>query len=231
MIHELRRLGQALLDLGIPPRCAGCGERDTWLCSDCQAGLGRLPAERCRRCALPGVPTQVCGSCYSAPPPFAALDAPFLHEGLARRLVLDLKYGGRRHLATPLATLAASAVAGTVEAVVPVPLHPNRRAERGFNQSELLAAGIAAQLGAPLAATALCRTRETRSQTGLSERERIANVQGAFEPTARLARARVLLVDDVCTTGATLAACARALHRAGAREVVAVTVTRAANLQ
>jgi len=231
VIGRLRQLGAGLLDLVIPPRCAGCGERDTWLCADCRAGLHRLPADRCRRCAQPGVPTRVCGNCYASPPPFVAVDAPFIHDGLARQLVLDLKYHGHRHLAGPLAELAAAAAPRDVEAVVPVPLHERRRAERGFNQSELLAAGVARAVGVPALPDALRRTRETRPQAGLSEAERIANVRGAFVPTAKLSRHRVLLVDDVCTTGATLAACARALHRAAVREVVALTVTRAANLQ
>jgi len=226
----VRELGARLLDLVIPPRCVGCGERDRWLCDECRTRLSALPAERCARCAAPGVPTHLCSACYRSPPPFDELRAPLLHDALARDLVLALKYRGHRHLAPILADIAAQCAPAGGEIVVPVPLHPTRRAERGFNQSELLAREIGARLGTPLAVDALTRQRETPSQTGLSAKEREANVRGAFVAPTRLDGRSVLLVDDVCTTGATLAACARTLKRAGAARVLAVTVTRAAGM-
>lgn len=226
----MRGLVARLLDLVIPPRCVGCGERDKWLCDQCAGSLTRLPVEHCARCAAPGVPTRVCGPCHRAPPAFDELRCPLLHRALARELVLSLKYRGHRHLAPLLGAIASELVPERVDLVVPVPLHPRRRAERGFNQSELVAREVSARRGLALDTGALVRERETPPQTGLSAREREANVRGAFVAARRLDGQTVLLVDDVCTTGATLGACARTLRRAGAVRVVAVTVTRAADM-
>ena len=217
-----------VLDLLLPPRCAGCGERESWLCPACADRMPRLGDQRCRVCArqLAG-DVQVCADCYRAPPPVERVHAAFRHDGLARQLVLDLKYRHRRHLAPDLGRLLALAAPGQIDALVPVPLHPRRRRERGFNQSELLARELSRRLGRPLLADRVRRTRDTAQQTGLSPRERLANVRGAFAIAGRLDGQRLLLVDDVCTTGATLYACAGALRAAGARSVVAAVFTRA----
>lgn len=149
------------------------------------------------------------------------------HDGVARQLVLGLKYRRGKHLAGPLADLVAPLVPAGVDALVPVPLHENRVRERGFNQSELLANELGARVGRPVLAAALNRVRETPSQTGLSPSERVENVRGAFAAAERLDGQHVLLVDDVCTTGATLYACARTLRRAGVASVQAIVATRA----
>ena len=219
-------VGARLLDVVIPPRCVGCGERDRWLCVDCRATLQPLPDDHCHQCAAPGVATRFCANCYRDPPPFEQLRVPFLHAGLARQILLDLKYRGHRHLAPLLADLLRPHLPAGIDAIVPVPLHSSRLAERGYNQSELLARS----LGPPVASGVLVRTRPTPPQAGLNQAERLANVRGAFAAPSRLDGRRVLLVDDVCTTGATLSACARTLRRAGAERVLAVTVTRAADM-
>jgi ComF family protein len=220
-----------MLDLLLPPRCAGCGERESWLCPACAAGLAPLGDRRCRLCAAPlGGDVTLCADCYRDPPPLERVQAAFRHEGLARELVLDLKYRGHRHLAPVLGELLAASAPRAVEGVdglVPVPLHPQRRRERGFNQSELLAEELGRRLRLPLVASSLRRTRDTAQQTGLSPGERRANVRGAFAVEGRLDGQRLLLVDDVCTTGATLYACARALRGAGAAAVAAAVFTRA----
>jgi ComF family protein len=217
-----------VLDLLIPPRCAGCGERESWLCPTCAAGLPRPEGRRCRVCALAlRGDVQVCADCYRDPPPIERVRAAFRHEGLARQLVLDLKYRRQRHLAPTLGGLLAAAAPRDVDAVVPIPLHPARRRERGFNQSELLAVELGRRLRRPVVGETVRRTRDTAQQTGLSPRERLANVRGAFAVDGRLDGGRLLLVDDVCTTGATLYACAGALRAAGAASVVAAVFTRA----
>jgi ComF family protein len=149
------------------------------------------------------------------------------YDGALRAIVHAIKYDGRRSLARPLATLMrerCADVLADVHCAVPVPLHPARRRERGFNQARDLACG----LGVPVC-LALTRTRATPTQTGLAASARRRNVRDAFAP-ARAARAVhgriVLLVDDVSTTGATLDACALALKAAGAREVRAITAAR-----
>jgi ComF family protein len=222
-------LATRLLDLLVPPRCAGCGRRDTWLCPLCRAGLPRLPEQSCHVCAAPvaGV-VQRCAECYREPPPVARVHAALRHDGVARQLVLGLKYRRGKHLVDPLADLIAPIAPGDVDVLVPVPLHASRIHARGFNQSELLAVALARRSGKPVAAGALVRVRETPSQAGLSPTQRVDNVRGAFAALDRLDGCSVLLVDDVCTTGATLYACARALKRGGATTVQAIVATRAA---
>jgi ComF family protein len=231
-LRLLGRLTGRLLDLPLPRRCLGCGARGAWVCPDCAEQLAPLPPSRCRVCAAPSSGTVVCPSCYRRPPRFDAVHAAYRHDGLARELVHALKYRQCRYLAPPLAgaMVAAFAPAQPPSVVVPVPLHPSRRAERGFNQSELLAGEVAAALGLELR-DGLERVRATASQTGLSPAERSANVRGAFAARLELPGAAVLLVDDVCTTGATLGAAASALRRAGAARVEALVATRAVNPQ
>ncbi|MBI4279244.1 MAG: ComF family protein [Armatimonadetes bacterium] len=154
------------------------------------------------------------------------------YEGVAKEAVHALKFGRRRALAGPLGTLMGTVAfrewgARPPDLVVPVPLHPARERERSFNQAHLLAVEVAAVLGAPLAPAALRRVRATPQQTGLAGDARRENVAGAFEAEAGAVRGRrILLVDDVMTTGATLEASAEPLRRAGAREVCAVVMAR-----
>jgi ComF family protein len=188
-----------------------------------------LPVDRCRICALPLSGVQVCPSCYGDPPRFDTLHAAFEHDALARDLIHRLKYDGFRHLAEPLASAALEALPAwpsAADCVLPVPLHPGRRRARGFNQADLLAVHVAARLGVPIEPSGLARTRSTDPQTGLTSRERRANVRGAFVARADLAAAHVLLVDDVCTTGATLDACAAALRAVGVERIEAIVVSR-----
>jgi ComF family protein len=226
----IERLTTTLLDLALPRRCLGCRARGEWVCRECARELPRLPDGRCRVCAVPLAGTLVCPSCYRRRPRFDAIHAPYRHDGLARELVHALKYDCQRHLARPLAEAALAAFAPPLpaELVMAVPLHPTRQLERGFNQSALLARVIARGLGLELR-DGLARVRATSSQTGLSPDERARNVRGAFAASGELPGARVVLVDDVCTTGATLDAAAAALRRAGATRVDALVVTRAVN--
>ena len=150
------------------------------------------------------------------------------YEGSLRAIVHALKYEGRRSLARPLATFMRTRgadVLGGADWVVPVPLHPSRRRERGFNQ----AADLARHLGLPIC-HALARIRETRTQTDLPAAARHRNVSGAFalapRAAARVSERVIVLVDDVSTTGATLEACAVVLKEAGAKEVRALTAAR-----
>jgi ComF family protein len=183
----------------------------------------------------------VCGACWQSiaaqTPPLVQVSAVIeraqaigLHEGALRSIIHALKYEGRRSLSTPLARLIRDRCGYVLEAAdvaVPVPLHPSRRRQRGFNQALDLARG----LGLPVR-RALRRVRATGSQTGLSASERHQNVRRAFAASrlpwrSRSIRGRVVvLVDDVSTTGATLEECARVLNDMGAREVRAVTAAR-----
>jgi ComF family protein len=200
-----------LLELLFPDRCAACGRGGGLLCARCRAGLRPYPAGE----AVVGLDGAVVG---------------WVFEGAVQRAVHALKYGRRRRVAGALADALADAV-GTRPpgaALLPVPLHGERLAERGFNQSAELARGLGRRWGMPVVDGALARARDTGHQAGLSRRERLSNVAGAFVwRGAGPPPATVVLVDDVLTTGATLAACAAALREAGAREVRAVALAGA----
>jgi len=195
-----------------PPRCAAC-----------DAPVPRL-AVFCPSCAST---VEVGGQ-------GGGDDAAFVYGGAVAQAIVRMKYESRPDLARPLGDLLWRSIAPRAGAlrdvlVVPVPLHPSRLAERGFNQSSLLARRVARHLGAPFAPLALARGRDTPKQATLDREARLANVAGAFrtrEP-ARVCGRAVLLVDDVSTTGATLEACAHALRAAGAGAVATAVLARA----
>ena len=224
------RLGQGLLDLLFPPRCVGCRRMGTWLCPSCLARVGRVESPSCERCGRPLPAPGLCPSCRAGNSALLGVRAPFFFEGAIQEAVHELKYRGRRVLAGPLGELRA-AYLGTLpwppSAIAPVPLHRQRERARGYNQAALLARALSARCGWPLLDGGLVRWRHTRPQVGLDGAARLENVRGAFrwegpEPPPR----RVLLLDDVCTTGATMEACAQALREAGAEEVRGLALAR-----
>ena len=224
----LRLLTGKSLDLLIPPRCAGCDRRETWLCEQCRETLEPIPEPCCTICSRPNVPTAICIDCYRNRPPYDVMRAPWIHTGLARALVHDLKFKGHRHLASVIAEQMYRLVDPGVNLIIPVPLHRDRLSERGYNQSALLAYEIGQRLHCAVECRLLTRTRSTRPQTGLTKPDRLANVRGAFTLTLRIASDQhILLVDDVSTTGATIIACADVLRRNGAHRISAVVATRA----
>ncbi len=220
-----RRLAGRLLDLALPPACAGCGEEGAALCEAC------LPALSARRGLPAGLPL---GMPSDVPLPLVQLEwcAPF--RGVVRDALHALKYAGERRLAAPLGAAAAArwaevAIGGDL--LVHVPVHAARRAVRGYDQAELLARAAATPLGLPVL-PALRRERATAPQFELDRSHRAANVRDAFAVDGSHAAAVtghwVVLVDDVATTGATLVACADALLAAGAVAVSALAVAREA---
>ncbi|MBW3660136.1 MAG: ComF family protein [Gemmatimonadetes bacterium] len=230
-MDRIASLGARLVDLLLPPLCLHCGAALSGarpgFCPGCLATLAPLSPVACRRCGLPrpGSPDS-CGRCGGWPEGLSAV-AGTRYRGVARTLVAGLKYSGWRHLAEPCAVTMADALTGParIELLVPVPLHPARRRERGFNQSRAIADALGRRLDLPVE-DALVRERPTTSQVGLGRAARRANVAGAFlpaPPARRAAGAVVGLVDDVATSGATLAAAAEPLLESGARAVVGAT--------
>jgi ComF family protein len=224
----LRPYLDALADLFYPQWCASCERRSSdLLCRPCFESLPWAGSPACQRCGLPAAfETPVCGACKNVDFAFETARAPLRYEGVGKEIVHALKYRGYTAVVEKLAApLLAEAVVGErFDAVVPVPVHRARLRRRGFNQAALLTRGLAGRINSPVSDT-LQVVRSTRHQVELSAAERRRNVAGAFLAGARV-RGRLLLVDDVFTTGATTSACAAALLDAGAAEVHAVTLCR-----
>jgi ComF family protein len=246
--RALAEAGAALLHLLLPTPCRLCGGplgpgRHSVVCRACWAGLPSIAEGGCPCCGKPyggpagpnASPANACGDCRAAPPPFLLARAclHYRDEGGGRPLVLAMKYGGRPGLAEALGRRMADEAPvrlgqGTFDLVVPVPLGRARLRERGFNQAALLARPIAGRAGVALDERSLRRARPTPPQAG-SPAARAANVRDAFALArrARVAGRRVLLVDDVFTTGATARECARTLLAGGAASVAVYTLARA----
>jgi ComF family protein len=226
-MRALTWLGQTVLDLLYPPHCVLCRRGGAFLCEQCADALPRAAAPRCARCWLPDhVESHLCPLWGSD---LDFVRAPYLHEAGARELVHRLKYEGISVLAGPMGELLAGFAreqALAADIVAPVPLHPWRERARGYNQAAMLARAVAAGIGAELRPV-LRRRRATASQVHQrTAAERAKNVDGAFAVRQPVPGLTVLLVDDVVTTGATLAACARALQETGAARILGLTFTR-----
>jgi len=231
------RIYQALwsgLDWLLPPRCAGCGKRGYRFCPECQEATTIIGDEHCECCGRPLKPAGLCGPCQKRRPAFTQARGWGIHEGRLRDAIHNLKYRRDVGLGEVLSRQMIEVLSHLdwdLDIVLPVPLAPNRLRERGYNQSALLARPIALRLGLPYRPNLVRRVRETRSQVGLSRPERYQNVAGAFKADPdQVSGMSVLLVDDVTTTGATLEAVVEALRQAGAKEVYAITLARAAGL-
>ncbi|HVY86795.1 MAG TPA: ComF family protein, partial [Caulobacterales bacterium] len=187
----------------------------------------------CFRCGFP-LPDEigdeeVCAACAGAPPVFDRARAALVYDDHARKLVLDLKRGGRRDGLAVFAkwmSAAGAPLLAEADVLAPAPMHWTRLAHRSFNQAAWLAQALSRASGKPWRPGALSRVKRRRSQEGLSASERKRNVGGAIKASGRFEGQTVLVVDDVLTTGATLEACARALRKAGAAKVHAVTLAR-----
>jgi ComF family protein len=227
----LARLASASRSVLYPARCVACDglvAEGQAFCAPCAYTLEPIDAA-CRRCGLPLPEASTCLGCLARPPCFQWARAPLEFGGAAAQAIRRLKWAHAQELAVPLGRLLAPVLSRAgVDALVPVPLHPRRLRARGFNQAALLGRAIAPSTGPPLIIGSLVRVRDTPPQSRLGLADRGRNVAGAFAVRdRRLAGRRVALVDDVLTTGATAAACARALRSAGSMEVVVLTVARA----
>jgi len=224
-----------------PPTCAVCSatvERCDYLCGDCQQRAPRIVAPFCAKCSepFPGAITQSfsCANCEHRKLHFDCAVAAYRSRGLVRKVLHQFKYGKQRHLRHPIAcwlreSLSDPRLRGRhFDVIVPVPLHPARERERGFNQAALIAELLADSVSVP-ARPVLERVRYTTTQTAYDRAERMENLHGAFRlrKNRDVRELHVLLIDDVLTTGSTLSECARVLRAAGAVSVHAATAARA----
>jgi ComF family protein len=215
-----------LLDVLFPRRCAGCAGAGWPFCGDCAAALSALAPPWCARCGLPW--PRPCARCPACPPDeLDGARAAFLYDGPARRAIHRLKFSGWRGVGEALGRAMAATDPPPADAVVWIPLARRRLAERGYDQARALAVAVARDLGLPTVRP-VRRAVATAPQARRAAAERRRSMRGAFRPTGRPCPPRVLLVDDVLTTGATAAACASALRAAGARSVFLVVAARAA---
>jgi ComF family protein len=212
-----------VIDLLLPPACAGCGRFGYLVCESCRAGFRRATSPRDRFAAAD--PGMLVGDALEL------AIAAFEHEGSLRRALQRLKYGGSARIALPLATAAAPALEALTEVcgalpLVPVPVHAARERQRGYNQAALLAHALGAGAGLPVL-DLLERGRSTVRQHGLGKAARLHNLRGAFMMRSGVrAPPDVILVDDILTTSATLEACAQVLRAAGAASVYGFAIAR-----
>ena len=244
MHEEIRKsFFTALLDFLFPPHCHICGEYipragRLHICNSCRE---RMPAPTQPLCTICGIPFQgaghdhPCQSCLKHSPHFHAARSALLHEGPVRDLIHAFKYNARTHLRRPLGLLIVEQLSDFVtewrpELIVAVPLHPRRLRGRGFNQALLLTELLAREWRIPLQRQALKRVRWTEPQISMTADQRRENVRDAFRvnDASLVSGKRLLLVDDVFTTGSTVEECSRMLVQAGTREVLVITVSRVA---
>jgi ComF family protein len=226
--HSLPRASLRFLRAALPQRCILCvaPSGDALLCTGCAQSMPRIAAA-CPRCALASPGGATCGACLAKPPFYATAIAAWAYAFPADRLLQAFKYGGRLALADTFAHALAqrAGAAAPPDALIALPLSVQRQRVRGFNQAHEIARRVSARTGIPLL-HALRRAKDSPPQAGMSLAQRKRNVRGAFEATRPLAGLAVALVDDVMTTGATLAEAARAACDAGARRVDAWVVAR-----
>ncbi len=225
-------LGRAALDLLFPRWCIGCGREGEYICGACRRTLKAITPPVCPRCGRPRsveIAGGGCPGCVSWQGDIDCIRAPFLFDGVIRDAIHEFKYNNLRALAPSLARLMYDYLLGSPlpgDCLVPVPVHPKRLRERGYNQSALLARELAGLSGMAVVAGCLVRRSYLSPQArSASLTERRNNVSNAFTcRDGRLRGKKVILIDDVSTSGATLNACAAALKAAGAAAVRGLVV-------
>lgn len=234
------KLGELIL---FPSRCQLCGcllenPSEKLVCRGCIRSLRPARGFRCDRCGRLFYGEQeshLCTGCLDNPPPFSCHRSAAEYEGNIKDLILLLKYRGLQPLAGIFSAFILNSLADEkglwdeLDAIVPVPLHPRRRRHRGFNQAQLIGRAVAKELNLPVIENNLIKVRNNPPQTSLGGRERRDNVRGAYRvrKTGRFEGKKILLIDDVYTTGATVSECSAVLRQASAGDVRALTIAQA----
>ncbi len=239
MLQTLSSIGRETARIVLHAACVVCGGELPWrartasCCAACWASLPAISASKCRFCAIPWSgddPDFVCGPCLADPLPVDWMEAWGCYRGPLERVLRAFKFKRHDFFADPLAELVERMVRRRgdldFDAVVPVPMHRAKIRRRGYNQAELLARALARRIGVRCQPELLSKTADLDAQSKLARKARATNVRDAFLASARADSQRILLVDDVCTTGATVRACAAELVRAGAAKVAAAVVAK-----
>ncbi len=228
---DLQKLLSGVFDWIYPPVCASCGKPGSLLCDSCREQLHSVGEHYCSKCGKPLRKGSKCRLCRTHEFRFQASRAPYIYDGPAAAMIKSLKYNGNMSLAPILADLLSvfwKELNWDIDIIVPVPLSGERRAQRGFNQSEMIGKAFAKRTGLKSDPRALMKVRHTLQQVGLDAEQRRENLQGAFAAEGVLVRGkRVLLLDDVMTTGSTFAECSAVLLDAGAKSVNCLSVATA----
>jgi competence protein ComFC len=228
--YALYRSFWSALDLLFPPACGGCGKIGSRWCIDCQKRVQILRGMLCNVCGLPLDRAVICATCRADRPHFRALRAWAVFGDPVQTALHKLKYRHDISLGDALASHMLNFVRELnwpIDIIVPIPLGKHRLKERGYNQVGMIAKPLAMALDLQYAPGELMRSKETRSQVGLTKEERKENVSNAFQAGTGVREKVVLVMDDVSTTGSTLSSSAKALYMSGAKDVYALTVARA----
>ncbi len=230
---HFEKFGVFILDLLFPVECIGCGEEGKWICPHCAAGIKLIRQDHCPICAREGKTSKICFDCRNKTYLSGLIVGVPYSDNLVKKAIHLFKYRFLRDLSGPLAEILIKQFAGFADradfVIIPVPLHKKRRRWRGFNQSELLAEKLAGHYNLQINVGALARQKNTIPQVEVADRrKRIDNIKNAFgviNPES-VKNKKIVLIDDVATTMATLDECARVLRLAGAKEVLAAVVAR-----
>lgn len=231
MTEWLKQLQNEVIKFVFPGVCIGCGKFGDFICVDCDRKLPRLLPPLCKMCGKPEPSAQYCPECWKKKSGIDGIRSVFIFEGIIRTAIHELKYYNLRSVSELLGEYMAGYFiqnAMTGDYLVPVPLHARRLKERGYNQSELLARHMSVVTGIPVLDKALTRIMDNRPQARTaSVEERRKNVENNFCCGENIVEGKdVIIIDDVCTSGATLEACAKALNKAGAKRTFGFTLAR-----
>jgi competence protein ComFC len=228
----LSEIRNAIVEFLFPATCVGCGKWGNFICSNCLKQLHRISPPYCKRCGKPGTSDSVyCPVCWNSQTKIDGIRSVFYFDSVIRAAVHDLKYHHLKALSVQMAGFLHQYLLTdplSFDALIPVPVHKNRIKLRGYNQSQLIAQHLGKLLNTPVDTNCLVRTRNTLPQArSASVEQRKKNVQGAFSCISPgNGHKNILLIDDVCTSGATLEACATALKHSGFHTVWGLTVAR-----